>query len=508
MMGSHTTVHEMATDQDDSGIELSPFDQIMMACYVRVILCFPTPNTSDAVQSLECGIGQTMNQLPYLKGSVKKAANSRTLWYPPNPAVTSGKVSTVDLPDLSYPELEARSMPMSALDETFCPVAFQVADPSSKVPIVAFQITVVSGGIFLCACVHHCIMDGTGIDKFLCLIAQNTSSTAQTSLDPHEAENRRTILEKHLGGRPPANRKLLSNHAEYRIFEGPVPVPALALADAPPNGQRRLSPTFPKMKSRLFKLTSSMLVRLKAAMSTHLGDLTNWVSTNDCVSALIWMCVIRARATEASFANDQMTKLGQACNGRRKLSPELLDYLGNVNLYAVASFRACDMINVTPETSEASLAAVALQIRRSIDLITPQHIGSAMSLMESLPDPRVLKPNWNFFLGKDMTVTSWTDFKVTQARFGDQLDRPGYVRCPAEAFDGIGVFLPTAKVDGVVVEEGANHIVANGAAGRSGKRIGKVKDMEAIVGLKSVHMDSFCADPLWKMWAGDATWTE
>ena len=97
----------------------------------------------------------------------------------------------------------------------------------------------------------------------------------------------------------------------------------------------------PETTGRIFKFSSERIQTLKAQLNATLQTLVpdpshrRWVSSNDCVAALVWSHVTRARRPHLDAFSD--SRLGVAVNIRSKMDPPLSpSYFGNAALYTVA----------------------------------------------------------------------------------------------------------------------------------------------------------------------------
>ncbi|KAF1972889.1 hypothetical protein BU23DRAFT_390486, partial [Bimuria novae-zelandiae CBS 107.79] len=141
----------------------------------------------DAAKALRTGLTRTMQQFPFLAGSLRLAdakMDRVSLQYPDS--ISDGVIDQiftvsydqVENPDLEFAKMEtAGFLPLPIWGDVFCPkllrsypgledefavrlVSFNKGVP---VPVLAAQATFVRGGLVLSVYAHHSAIDGTGL---------------------------------------------------------------------------------------------------------------------------------------------------------------------------------------------------------------------------------------------------------------------------------------------------------------------------------------------------------
>jgi hypothetical protein len=171
---------------------LSVIDQTICRQYCRHLLIFPLPNSSlanDALWQLRTGLPLTIQQLPFLAGTLLVPDVSTGIMqatYPDPVQPDCGDISLIAShdfaknPEFAYETMEAEGFPAAMLPAyAFCPTSLRnhpglddpYAQTSAKatkgiaVPVMGAQATLIPGGMVLSVYIHHSVMDGVGFDK-------------------------------------------------------------------------------------------------------------------------------------------------------------------------------------------------------------------------------------------------------------------------------------------------------------------------------------------------------
>jgi hypothetical protein len=427
---------------------LSPLDQLVPVTYNRVILTFTTKvDQTAAIDTLRSSLEATCSQLPYLKGRVNAQQGGRLAisWSEQDATPHFQEIGRPsDIP--SYVQLKQDFLPLHHLPESLCPVAGVVAAsfPDGNAPAIAASYTCFEGGLLVCLCVHHSVMDGTGTGQLISLWGKHASGVFHEQPiplpDPDEPRHRLDRLKAamSLGDKDLGFESLRKLHPEYTD---------VLLTQVPPN-----SPC----TSKIFTFTVQKLKIAATECKT---------SVNNILCAIIWSCISTVRSIrwqkEANTSNDDIlhtkSKLGMALNGRARIGQSFADaarrpYIGNVSLYCVTSF---DLELLTQLGHSASLgaqwaisdtfASIVQAISTSITRIDRNFISEVITLAEQAPNMQSLLPGWNFFNGPDLTITSWANLDTYTVDFGPELGTPDFVRVPHLQIDGLNIVLPRRR---------------------------------------------------------------
>jgi hypothetical protein len=436
---------------------LSPLDQLMPITYNRVILTFTTKvDQTAAIDALRSGLEATCSQLPYLKGRVIAQQDGRLAisWSEQDATPHFREIERPsDIP--SYAQLKQELLPSHHLLQSLCPVAGQViaSFPDGNAPVIAASYTHIEGGLFVCLCVHHNVMDGTGTGQLISLWGKHASGIFHEQpiplLDPDEPRHRLDRLKAAIssgskdeatlsGDKDLGFESLRKLHPEYTNVL-PTPVP----------------PSSP-CTSKIFTFTVQKLKTAATECKT---------SVNNVLCAIIWSCISSVRSIrwqkEASASDDGIlhtkSKLGMAVNGRARIGQSFVDvagrpYIGNVNLYCVTSLELelLTKLGHSPPPGAKwaisdSLASIVQAISTSIAHIDRNFISEVITLTEQASNMQSLLPGWNFFNGPDLAIASWANLDTYAVDFGPELGAPDFVRVPYLQVDGLNIVLPRRR---------------------------------------------------------------
>ncbi|KAK8087402.1 hypothetical protein PG994_002376 [Apiospora phragmitis] len=427
----------------------------MPKIYVQIAEVFELPPDADReaiVDSLTKGLAFALGQYPVMAGVLRMNASNGRMW------VTKREDATVDLfvrdtssaaapggegggdrmPSFAY--LEANDFPVHLLDgpkvlpkivtekQLFSPLGDNASDDDSTV-ISTFQITFLEGGLVLAAAIHHNCSDGPGCNGFLTTWAENSAAaTRGDPFKPIEMAN--------------ANRDQLSapkpSPARWQQLDGKFPILKNLGAPSPAPPTEFVRPT---LKIRMWHVPRSRAAALKAACAPPPADADKWVSTYDCIMALFWKTITRAKLPLLKPAlKGKEVILAHAVNTRNMLEPPLPDrFLGN----AVALPRvSVGSIEELVKVGEDNLPRLAAAVRRSIRTITPQYAAELPEWVAGLEDRRYIAIAMDSFLGMDLAGTSWQGMTpYEQHDFGFGL--PKAMRWPHPQFEGYVFLLPS-----------------------------------------------------------------
>jgi hypothetical protein len=472
---------------------LSPLDQFMPVTYTRLFLVFKSSNQDEAIKSLQEGLEKTCYQIPYIKGTISRQPFNRNVlaisWSVDDPVPQLERIS-IELPSLNI--LTSEDAPLSYFTNHLSPLGVRPpSSPEAAVPAFGASCSTIDGGLILCICVHHNLMDGTGVGELIRVWAANMKSSfpaKEMGLDNAEPMHRLYLLT----GKKSPNEitseltmdKLLRKHPEFSLLSSKIVTEMVTAPQAP-------------SMSKIFRFSVSKISTAKTILAQK-HAITD-VASYHIISAVVWSSICRIRHTRLGDKAPEFSKLGFAINGRKHLSKEVSEkvYTGNVNLFGMAMISTEKLdaaVNASfsqhSEPSNADLESLLPIIKAKISAIsrvTASHISEVISLIQQSPNVADVIPGWNALTGLDLTMTSWASLPVYDCDFGPHLGKPEFVRPPYAQWDGLVIVLPrrrqntstTTHLEGEQDDEEIN---------------------EVVVMLRKDDMENLEMDDVWKSW--------
>jgi hypothetical protein len=428
----------------------------MPLTYTRIFLVFAVQHLDAAVESLSDGLSSLVTRLPYLRGHVsevpEKGNRLAISWCPTDDEEPElGKIQPpVDMP--TYDELRNTGAPLHHFANVLSPL--EVMTPKTKAPVFATSYSPIDGGLILCICVHHAVMDGGGLADLGGLWARLSSNNeAGIEAEADEPLHRLSRLQRAVGDYEVSFTfdDLISRHPQHQL-----------LSKSP---AAELPQPLPKSMSKIFSFDAAKLSRAKDMLRDIVP--VQKLSVNNILCGLLWSCITRVRLNRrveggSIHLPDEISRLGFAVNGRNRLGERFIGerYLGNVNMFGLskhplsiletASQFSSD--NASDEEARASLGAVIDGIGGAIAHITTKHIAEVISLVEQAPNIRDVSFGWRSFHSLDLSATSWANQGFYEFDFGQHVGKPSFVRVPCVQFDGMFTVLPRKRDVGEKIE--------------------------------------------------------
>lgn len=402
----------------DHHVDLSPFDQTIPRLFVHKLFCFPFPDAEqqpEAVETLEQALSATILKWPFITGTVgpadetgaKHEHNAVQLRYDtPTPGKVGHEVFSVrtlseyEFP-WSYQQLADANMPLSAMNKDVLSAVPEWPQPGETYPALAVQANFIEGGLILCFAFHHAVADGSSFCTFLKSFAAATRNPPKRDSIVEAAGLTRLSYTKS-AGRPVA---LLESFPEYD-----------------PSGASVRPKKYHHITTRILTFKAATVQKLEEAIKRHLKETNGsqaWVSNIACLSSLIWVAVIRARAGRLDAA--EITKIGIAVNARSVMSPPLPeDYFGNVIVHTNATAKVHELLpEVDVRTGERKapistprLALAALRMREAVSGVTTEYVMNRLNTFSALSDPTETSRAYSHAMDTSNTgldFSSWRD---------------------------------------------------------------------------------------------------
>jgi transferase family protein len=464
---------------------LSPLDQFMPVTYTRLFLVFPTDNHESAVEALRAGLEKTCYQIPYIKGIIARQSWNRNVigisWAVDTPTPELTHIPAPGFP--SYSSLAADGAPLKYFLDSISPLQVR---PKEESPAFASSYTQIDGGLILCVCVHHTLMDGTGFGEFVRVLAENTKGSfpaKERGLDNAEPMHRLYLLTGKDGpedySKGPTREQLLKKHPEFALRNK--------------EKAASMSVTRPQAPSisRIFQIPLTKIEKAKELLMARHG--MKDVTTYQVISALTWSAVCRARASRLQETAPLFSKVGFAVNGRKHLSRAVTEkmYMGNVNLFGLAILQREKLLKPAMwgkgDEDLESLIPILIAKSAAISRVTANHIAEVISIIQQSSDVRDITTGWNALEGLDLSMTSWMNMPVYDCDFGEYLGKPAFARPPYAEWDGLIIMLPRRRAQSKSNDDQkptAQHIEL----------------IEVVVMLRQDDMEVLEKDELWTRW--------
>lgn len=483
-------------------IDLTPLDHIIPLCYVRFFLSFSLSDVASATAQLQDGMTTLISELPFLQGVVapcdRPGARKGLLQIQPSRQDIAGQgVLTVKHHDttLQKSNSTASSTEQVGVADESClplPVFPEIGKPA---PIFRLQVNALEDGIILGFAFHHGAFDASGVGVVIQELAR-CCRPPRDVIKPgllSKLDQQKAARENVLGCRAlPDKRK--DHSTEFPI------VPSLQ-ADLG-NILSILLKTASVVSTRYFRLPAHKVNDLKQICNQILPMLldiqqewkgeTLWLSSNDIVVSLLWMCMNRTRHSHKISENPppKSSEICMSVNVRGRVKPPILPtYMGNMvvflreNIDMTVFLQDLDeTVNLSKSTSEepggdqetplqvkswqVALCRIALNIRKKLNGLDDEYARSVISYLDEVPDLSTVTVGLS-----DFHISSWRDLGVYEADFGDAVGHPSDMRIPDGVVDGQFYIMP--------------------------KRLGKDAEWEAHVTIHQDLMEQLRSDELW-----------
>lgn len=444
---------------DTTVLHLSPFDQAIGRIYVRKLYCFEFPDSTrrvEAVETLQHGISVAVARWPFLTGMVGPAKesprrNAVDLVYRTGsdgePVRDILTIRTLSLEEFSwtYQQLKDAGMPPSAMKKEKLSAVPEHPKAGETRPAFSVQASFFEGGLIICVASHHTVFDGNSVRQFL-------KAFTSAMVDPPNAQSIKEVpfprrIEYVEGDCSNCIGNCLQVLPEFDTREPAVLDIDL---DAP-------RPT----TVRVLTFSAAKLEALKAAVTQQLplvAEIGAWVSTYDCLAALIWAAVVRARQHRLPVGTK--VKFGMAVDIRSKIDPPLpAEYFGNAIVHTLTTATVEELTNtmehdsgIEVETENDSaidtktIALAASRIRAAILRVDKQYVQERLAVFSKVADPTFTPIAYKKALdmpniGIDMS--SWQD-QGADLDFGipGASSKPEFVRKTFSANEGACNVLP------------------------------------------------------------------
>ncbi|PLB37645.1 transferase family-domain-containing protein [Aspergillus candidus] len=400
------------------------------AFYHFVALSFAIQKPQDAIPTLKSAILRVVDQLPFLTGEVgpcPDATKKNVMQVQPSPTTTH-ETSIVQVKE--HPQFVLSSTPTpekgtgAGQHHARCvdlPGAIVPEFDYSSIPAPVFraQINILADGIVLCLAINHMVIDGTGTGALIDVLATacrggEGSVDYLRRCDAIQKSTRRYLQDLGTQGRLPDG---VHSGNDPTDVAGDIFEPGKSYA----NHTLVFSDTQIKaLKARCNAILAEMFPAAStgpANTETTVRDQRSLVSSNDVLTALLWMSINQVKLKPTQPREESFVSV--PVNTRTRFSPSLPDnYLGNAVLVtesklALSELQCLNDDGHLGETSTQSIRLLSLlahRVRSSITTVDDESLRVSLRRAHHASD-------WETLLARpgDVVVSSlrlWNSFSL------------------------------------------------------------------------------------------------
>lgn len=432
-------VVDLGTESTEEVFNISLLDCIMPKMYIPITCTYRVEDSVDIealIADLCSGLRKLLADYRFLAGSLFET-DAGTSFVKRGPSRAKFTVHIKDHTCGEFPsfeQLEERHFPVSELDARMLPPNFEPSPSESTGegnPAMLVQLNIIKGGLVIGAVFHHLLIDAKGMDAVMGHWAAHTRSL-RTGSSP-----------------PPFNPADLNiprlNSATPDTFdETKQPVPSLKYApNAPPTSD--IPPS--AMAQHIWHIPASKLAALKESAAPRAPG-EAWVSTNDCITALMWRAIVRSRLAMHNIADPLMDSRPVALENSLDVRASVpggvpAAYPGNVVMFSKAVMPLGELMR------RDTFRAVAVRVREAVEGFRAWPlVERAFGWIASVPRGADVAMDVDVVMGLDVLVTSWRVLRAYEAwDFGFGPLRA--LRWATPVFDGYAFLYPSRPNGGV-----------------------------------------------------------
>ena len=419
-------------DFEEKALLLSPVDNIMPRLHMVKLLCIPIErmDQKNITNELALGWEALFNELPVLSGMLHDAGPQDTsgrqgrlkVLYPKNKA--TDVLAFRDLThrsDLDYHLLRKHHFPMHCLklEEMMSCLAAKAGKMDLQNIVAMVQVNFVPNGLIIARAFHHSLMDGFGMVTIMRLWATLCrGESINPSIKPN-LFNRAGMLPK----QPPGDINDIKEFVLYpKQIEWLKPAGTVRVQRKPtwlwacmkqvmlsffqklacafqlpkfldrlqigPEQRRPNSVSPPEVLAELFFFSQKKLDELKRAVVAHISQHADqktapYVSTNDILSAFLFVGINKARIATAEAPLPSTFPLSIVVSARGRKSPPVpTDYTGNAALFIHLDMSQEEATDISTQ----NIAAIAQHVRRKVLRHDAAYIERLISTLEQVED--------------------------------------------------------------------------------------------------------------------------
>jgi hypothetical protein len=436
----------------DLEIDLMGAQPALFKLYTQLAFFFPlsesestsTTSHGHVTSTISHGLKKLAQAFPWVAGQVVNVANPgddlqgevvaaphyKIRPFEPVPQlIVRDYTGDAEVPGLS--QMRGHDFPMSVLGEgvwapcpTLAAMGFDPKKASGRsdgpAPVMLVQISYIRGGLVLCVNMQHNVCDMMGQAAVLGWLSKacRGGDFTEEEIGIGNMPRRHVVpLIGDQGWRP-------GLELQNQLFPSPPILSNELDASEPKNPAAPPLPT--KCAWTYFDFSAGSLKELKdRATATLQHGFTSFISTDDALSAFIFLSVLRAR--QARLDSDTSVTFARAVDARRHLNVHA-NYPGILQNMAYTSYKLASLLS-TP------LGHIAATMREAVDPKTSDIAYRTRSLITFLSQSPANAAKMSFTATLDMSVdialSSWTKVPAYEWDFGLALGPPVAVRRPA-----------------------------------------------------------------------------
>lgn len=379
----------MTGAMDDMKYELSDMDKMGINKTVKPLIFYELPSTIDSeklISSMMEGVKNATRQLPFMAGSLQFGDSGKPCIVTPPGSLVEANIHRFESTEHKrFSTLTKGSFSPNELDFT----QFLPEEPASKDSVCALQLSLVEGGLVLGFRMAHAAGDWSSIDTFLSLVCQGSKAYQEgLEMPTYTPDLNREPYNTPAPDPTISRQSLLERLPMFHVME-----------------KSQLKPKVPPpSQSRIFKISETSIQQLKAHCTPYLSGV-DYITSYDCISALLWKSVMRARLYLQPEKTTSPSRFVHPIDVRTR-DPENKTserYFGN----AVIGCQAGPIpVQALVSNGDRGLATAATLIRQSINSVNLSSISHMTSLIASLAPTETLGLHPDF-TDMDMFMNTW-----------------------------------------------------------------------------------------------------
>lgn len=243
---------------------------------------------------------------------------------------------------MSYDELAQRSFTPADYDVSLVPVCLASTDPTESARKACFvQLNFIPGGIILGFDPNHIAMDVGAMDLALALVC----GCAKACMEDRPARQQEFCYDRQLFIAPEemtaqTKEQIIAANAKSRVLKVFDAVgPDIASTAKDEESQEAESTPSPTCKIVMYRITDPDAKRLKASCKALARCGVEYVSTYDCMVALVFRALVRIRTTLDPSLKSKEWRYVHPLNLRARRPPVVpKNYFGNAVIYSPPIF--------------------------------------------------------------------------------------------------------------------------------------------------------------------------